>query len=378
VASSTEVTREPEPEPVKMESRSQLDRRISAEHHAVETTVFPIEADTDFQQQGSVAIERIDLNESRPADQSLDAGAFSAESLSSASSADVLSHWNDPNSKSTTAVLGEKGPLAENPAGEDLLDASALESHENGFRFGSSDSRVDLFDPLDDETDTDLTPLIDVGSDVTDELTSPLVPDEAVTSTMPTLVSAPIDSTGAVFDQPMMFFDSSAAPTASSSESAIDSTPDIPLRPLKALEAIPISMGTDWIEIDASPKGKSKLPFHRIQTLAMAAVDGLGEKPVLVVDCLLSGSGAIGGSGQSGQSEDFMKSIRFRGDRFDPLQFVPDAANALAALTAWIRRLQAGSNANCLPSREILGGSFERFASIEAYEREVLGALQKK
>jgi hypothetical protein len=139
-------------------------------------------------------------------------------------------------------------------------------------------------------------------------------------------------------------------------------------------------MGADWIEIDASPKGKSKLPFARIETLSMAAVDGLGPKPILVVDCILSESKVVGDQsrvGQSGETDVVMKSIRFRSDRFDPRPFVPDAPNSLAALTAWVNRLQSSSNANCLPSREILNGSFRRFVSMEAYEHEVLGVVRE-
>ena len=72
-----------------------------------------------------------------------------------------------------------------------------------------------------------------------------------------------------------------------------------------------------------------------------------------------------------------MKVIRIRSDRFDPLTLERDAPNPLAALTNWIRKVQQFSNARCEPSRDILKGSFARFASLESYEREVLQAVRE-
>ena len=99
-----------------------------------------------------------------------------------------------------------------------------------------------------------------------------------------------------------------------------------------------------------------------------AARETLGSRLVLIVDILLSGSDTV---------DEPMKLIRFRSDRFDPLGLEPDAANPLAALTAWVKRLQNSSNASCLPSRSILTGEFARFETLEAYEQEVLMAARE-
>lgn len=375
---------EPEPNPAPMESRSQLDRRVQAEHQAVDTTSFPIEADSELDTARPDAATRSGSNEDRLAEQALDTGALSMEALSfehSSSgrdlaetvvvadpatggdeeslshSGDVLSHWNDPNAATKTAVFGRATVGDDDFADEALLDADSLECHESGFDFGTSADDCDFFDPLGSEMDTDLTPLMDPGLDGTEESTSPLMDDDGTT----VMMNSSDERTTAVFDQPTMLFDQPSATAASESSSPVDAG----LRRLKALEAVPVTMGDAWIEIDASPRGKSKLPFSRIQTLSMAAVDGLGTRTVLVVDCVLSGSDDAG---------EPMKSIRFRSDRFDPLAFVPEEASPLAALTVWVKRLQAGSNANCVPSREILEGRFTRFDSIEAYERQCLSA----
>jgi hypothetical protein len=137
------------------------------------------------------------------------------------------------------------------------------------------------------------------------------------------------------------------------------------LRALKAIEAVPIQASEEWIEIDATDRGKSKLPLSRIQAISVAAVDGLGPRPVLVLDFVLNWT--------AGQSEP-MKLIRFRSDSFDPLQFVPGAANPLAALTTWIGWFEESCVISCLPNRDILEGRFARFASLREYEREVLMA----
>ncbi len=201
------------------------------------------------------------------------------------------------------------------------------------------------------------------------EMTSPLIP----AGSAPAAASSPSGDATGVFDQQTMLFEAPSKPAAQADEIAIgtgassDFSESSPLRSLKALEAVPIAMSEEWIEIDASPRGKSKLPFSRIQTIAMAAVEGLASRPVLVVDCVLS---------ETNREKDTMKSIRFRSDRFDPLSFQPQASSPLAALTEWVSGLQEGSNANCLPSRDILSGEFARFASVEDYEREVLSAIR--
>jgi hypothetical protein len=351
----------PTPEPEPMESRSQLDRRVQAEHQAVETTVFPIEADLDFDRPdegGSGLSVALDPNEARLAEQSLDSGALSMESLS--------------------AAAPTPGESTDGSVDEVAVDSTTLEPGRDDFDFGSLNSDSDFFDdPLPGESDGDFTPLmhadldadLDEQLDATGEMTSPRVSEEAVTTVMGS--SSPGDATG-VFDQPTMFFEApnekATRPddVANTTMGESGSSQPLSLRSLKALDAVPISMAEEWIEIDASPRGKSKLPFSRIQTIAMAAIEGLGSRPVLVVDCVLT---------ESNRENDSMKSIRFRSDRFDPLSFRPDASSPLVALTEWVAGLQAGSNANCLPSRDILRGEFARFASIEAYEREVLSAI---
>ena len=319
-----------------------------------------------------------DPNEASLAAQTLDAGAFSAENLSDedpigedvgssdalidsgVNSDDVFPESNEGDSLTEVDAGNSSGDLVEDLSDETLLDASVLEPTEGASDFGLDLGDSDLLDPLGAETDSDFTPMIDV----TDESTSPLVQTNLDGD----------DQSTVVFDQPTALIEPRESAGVPPTDLAIgatdgsDATAGSRLRRAKAIDALPIAMSDDWVEIDASPRGKSKVPFSRIQTIAMAAVSGLGRRPVLIVDIVLNGSDGL---------DQPMKLIRFRSDRFDPLGFVPSAANPLAALTAWVQRLQNESNAICLPSQSILAGEFARFETLEAYERDVLTAVRE-
>jgi membrane associated rhomboid family serine protease len=356
-----------------MESRSQLGRLVLAEHQAIESTAFPIHADTDMDidPASDGASGESDLNEASLKAQALDAGAFSVENLSEDSSAgenagDVLSHWNEPDPPARNHASDRSFDFDEDVTDEALFDAPDLDSQEDGIEFGLDLGDSDLLDPLGGETDSDFTPLIDA----TDELTSPLV-SQQIDGTQ---TASQDGRSTAVFDQPTTFLERPSREALDSGDFSIgggggsDASPGPILRSMKALDAVPIAMTEQWVEIDASPRGKSKVPFARIQTVSMAAVGGLGVRPVLIVDVILNGSDSF---------DEPMKLIRFRSDRFDPLGLEPAAANPLAALIAWVTRLQHGSNAICLPSSKIMDGAFSRFETLEAYERAVLMASRE-
>ncbi len=348
------------------ESRSQLDRRVMAEHQSVEVTAFPVDMDSDVE---PVDPGPVDPNEASLMAQSLDVGALSPEALAEGisepaetttfpaeTSGDVLSHWSETGTAEAVGTTPDEiGLLDEDFEEERVLGAADLETSASGFDFDLGSGGHDLLAPALDDTDSDLTPMIDE----TDELTSPIVGPTADPGGED---GRPGDqTTTAVFDQQTTIFHAPVSPPAGIG-------PEANLRVLKALDAVPISMGEDWIEVDVASRGKSKLPFGRIQTIAMAAVQGLGSRPVLVIDFVLNGSGG---------GDEPMKSIRCRSDRFDPRHFESGSSDPLSALTAWVRRLQGHTNANCLPSRAFLGGDFARFESLETYEREVLGARRE-
>ena len=339
-------------------SRSQWDRRVSAEHQTIETTSFPLDLDQEF---ADSLLAARDPNKSALADQSLDACALLMESLAAdaedeaSANGEMFSRWNAPS-------------LNQNA----LPDPGDLETPDLGFDFALGSEGADFVDPRDDETDADFRPLIEA----TDELTGPMATEggedalapasDLRTAFMqtpdtcdvaPTPPTPPMPPTGRT---EIAFGESSGAIAVED-----QATRFFQLRGLRAIEAVPIQSSEEWIEIDAMERGKSKLPLSRIEAISVAAVDGLGPRPVLVLDFVLNW--------MAGQSEP-MKLIRFRSDSFDPLQFVPGAANPLAALTTWIGWFEESCVISCLPNRDILEGRFARFASLREYEREALMA----
>jgi len=329
-------TREPEP------SRSQLDRRIRAEHHAIETTAFPIDSDVDLPEAPSEPLSadlpgdpsaeieagEIDSHEASLVAQALDPSAISPESLESAigspevdeaaperGSFDSLSHWNDPGRLDD---LGEDLEL-DLPSDSMLISSDDLESIGADLELTRSPREVAL-DPREAETDSDMTPMMGLDGELSRRSPDP----DGTTQTV-----------------------------------------DRPLRALKALAAVPIASGQGWIEIDVDERGKSRLPLSRVEAIGMAAVSGLATRPVLIVDFVLN---------WSEDPEEPLKVIRLRSDRFDPQRFEPEGGSPLEALRVWVGRLRSASGAACLPSSEMLAGRFVRFDSVGSYDREVLQA----
>lgn len=345
------------------ESRSPLDRRVQAEHQTVETTAFPLELDTDVEPAPS------DANEHALAAQALDTRALSVEHLGSDAGAsprvgpadcgDVLSDWKDPSALAADAPKAVTEPMSE----ETLFGVDDLETPESGFDFGLGNVGADQVYPQDDETDSDLTPLMDATDDEARTTFLEAPADEARTARF----TAPADDATPVVPatQTIAFGQSAAGPgtTEALAIAPEAATTVLTRRALKAVAAIPVTEDDDWIEIDADGRGKSRLPLHRIQAIGIGAVDGLGPRPVLVIDFVLN---------WAGDAAEPLKSIRVRSDRFDPTAFSPDAANPLEALTHWIGCLESRTAATCLPNREILVGAFGRFPDLATYERDVL------
>ncbi|MEE8166870.1 MAG: hypothetical protein V3T64_14985, partial [Myxococcota bacterium] len=361
--------------------KSQLDRRIEAEHHPIETTSFPLEADSDLEALDAAASGPSDANEAQLVEQDLDSGALSAEglevetsgsqddlSIGVAESGDVLSHWNDP---------GEIG-VPNGDFGADPMSVGDFDLFEDSFDLVGGG---DLPDPAEAETDTDMTPLIDASEALTNPPEAPA--DQLTVWGEPNEQQPGLESSSANDDtltvspqtppaRPAIAPDPAetvlAAPVAADEFAVgvdLAHTPEQPLRVLKALDSIPVGVSEDSIEIDVDGRGKSNLPLARIQAVSMSAISGLASRPVLIIDFALNWSGD--------QSEP-LKVIRLRSDRFDPCQFEPGEATPLEALTVWVRHLQIRSGATCLPSRAMLEGQFARFDSLEAYESEVLMA----
>ena len=109
---------------------------------------------------------------------------------------------------------------------------------------------------------------------------------------------------------------------------------------------------------------KTTLPLGRVDALSVAAIDGLADRPVIVIDLALNWLDL---------PEAPLKIIRIRSDGFDPRR-LHSAPSAIDALRGLLERIVA-SGATPLPTPEaVCGNPFTRFTSLSSYEQSVLMA----
>ncbi len=136
-------------------------------------------------------------------------------------------------------------------------------------------------------------------------------------------------------------------------------------RSAKVIEAVPVGIGEDVLEVEIDGRGVGRIPYPRIEALAVAAISGLSARPVLVMDLVLNWKADPG--------EPF-KLIRIKGNLFDPLTLAPEAESPLHALKEIIAAIADRSGAECLPdSAAVAGNPFRRFQNLAEYEQAILG-----
>jgi len=152
-------------------------------------------------------------------------------------------------------------------------------------------------------------------------------------------------------------------PAAYARSSPIDL--DLAVRELRTVEAIPLSLEGDGLLIEAAGGTKKRVPFERLEAVSVAAVGGLSDKPIILVDLLMNW--ASGGG-------DPLKAIRLRADRFDARRVVREVTDPLEALRVLVRELLHHSGAQPLPDAASAAGMpFASFDDLTVYERAVLG-----
>jgi len=142
--------------------------------------------------------------------------------------------------------------------------------------------------------------------------------------------------------------------------------PGSALRALKVLDAVPLALEADALKFDVEGRGKTRLPFTRIDAVSVAAVSSLSAKPVLVIDFVLNWGGG---------ADDPLKVIRVRSDGFSPVALVGAGDSPLEAIKTLIRRVLDGAQAMPLPDvGAVVGSPFSAQPDLATYEREVLQA----
>jgi membrane associated rhomboid family serine protease len=134
-------------------------------------------------------------------------------------------------------------------------------------------------------------------------------------------------------------------------------------RALDLVTAIPLKVEDKGVLIAAGPARK-RVRYDRIDAIAVAAVEGLADKPVIVLDLLLNWNSKL---------DEPLRVIRLRTDMFDPRPLIPDEGDPTAAVRALSVRLQQEASAIPLPdARSIRGEPFAGFKSLHEYQRAVL------
>jgi len=132
---------------------------------------------------------------------------------------------------------------------------------------------------------------------------------------------------------------------------------------LKVTDATPLGFADGALRIALDGGRRAQLALAKIDAIALAAVCGLAEKPVLVVD-LLRGWRSL----ESGE----LRCVRLRSDHFDPRKLAP-APDPLAAMRALVAQLVAASGATPLGAADPASAdALAPFADAATYERELL------
>jgi len=135
-------------------------------------------------------------------------------------------------------------------------------------------------------------------------------------------------------------------------------------RQLEVALAVPVGLEPGGLRVTLAGSLSRLVRWREIDAIAVGAVEGLGPKPVLVVDLV---------AGWRADASERLRIVRLRGDRFDPRKLVADVASPVDALRELVDRLLGESGADPLPDlRAARGRPFAGFPDLGAFERDVL------
>ena len=157
-----------------------------------------------------------------------------------------------------------------------------------------------------------------------------------------------------------------ARPASRDSESraAIPIDIETRVRVLDAVDALPLELDDEGIHFATASGQKRLMRYDRIQAVSVAAIQGLSDKPVLIVDLVLDWKASAG---------DRLRVIRMRADRFDPRRVVPGIESPLEALRQMIATVLGRSKGVPLPDPDAARGMpFASFPELALYQRLVL------
>ena len=132
----------------------------------------------------------------------------------------------------------------------------------------------------------------------------------------------------------------------------------------KVVEAIPLELGADRLALQQSGGRRGHVEFARVDAVSVAAIQGLGPKPVVLLDLLANWTSLEGG---------VLRLIRLRSDQFDARALVPDAEDGVEAFKMLTQILLEQCAAVALPNHlAAVGQPFRVCEQLEDYERDIL------
>jgi hypothetical protein len=140
---------------------------------------------------------------------------------------------------------------------------------------------------------------------------------------------------------------------------------DLDERTLTALEAVPLQCDDEGVHVSVTKSGAKKLvPYQHVDAVAVAGIQGLGPKPVIMVDLVLNWMTT---------AKEQLRVVRLRTDRFDPRCLAPGVDSPADALRRFVARVIVAAGATPLPDApSAQGRPFATFPNLQNYERTVL------
>jgi membrane associated rhomboid family serine protease len=140
---------------------------------------------------------------------------------------------------------------------------------------------------------------------------------------------------------------------------------DLEERGLAALDAVPLHCDDEGLHVSVVRSGaKKRVPLDSVDAVAVAAVQGLGPKPVIVVDMVLNWMTT---------AKEKLRVVRLRTDQFDPRSLVPGIDSPAEALRRFLAHVIVRAGATPLPDvASAEGRPFATFPSLVDYQRTVL------
>lgn len=133
---------------------------------------------------------------------------------------------------------------------------------------------------------------------------------------------------------------------------------------VKVIEAVPVDLGDDKLVLQRPDGKRARIAYRAISALSVAAVGGLGSKPILIIDLILN---------WDDPTAEQLQLIRLRSDAFDVRSLISSEMRSVDAFRALQEQLLARTDAQPVPDRDaVRGRPFRKYADIDRYQREVL------